>query len=231
MNLPPLLMARPVTGGCEKCKKLGWIWRWVDMEMGGYGDGEGNTKYFGEGNTKKEATGFQCALIFLNYEKAVSEAIMHDVIIFIVLLIVLTFKKTIENAKDFMKSKLVYCVLGSILREIIVLTSDSSDDNKGVLNHLVEIQADDHDLLVNSDNENDDMLGYESEKYFDDKDANGTNHAEDTDGTNHSDMKPVKRGITRLYKFLREYGKHGGLKIKGYFDVDLTVKKLVMHHL
>nr|GEU51441.1 hypothetical protein [Tanacetum cinerariifolium] len=30
-------------------------------------------------------------------------------------------------------------------------------------NHLVEIQANDHDLLVNSDNENDDMLGYESE--------------------------------------------------------------------
>nr|GEY14365.1 hypothetical protein [Tanacetum cinerariifolium] len=33
-----------------------------------------------------------------------------------------------------------------------------------VQNHLVEIQADDHDLLVNSNNENDDMLGYESEK-------------------------------------------------------------------
>nr|GFB27249.1 hypothetical protein [Tanacetum cinerariifolium] len=31
---------------------------------------------------------------------------------------------------------------------------------------FVEIQADDHDLLVNSDNENDDMLGYESEKEY-----------------------------------------------------------------
>nr|GEW48030.1 hypothetical protein [Tanacetum cinerariifolium] len=61
-----------------------------------------------------------------------------------------------------------------------------------VQNHLVEIQADDHDLLVNSDNENDDMLGYESEK---------------------------------------KYGKPGGIKIKRYFDVDLTVRKLVMHRL
>nr|GEY54179.1 hypothetical protein [Tanacetum cinerariifolium] len=74
-------------------------------------------------------------------------------------------------------------------------------------NHLVEIQADDHDLLVNSDNENDDMFGYEFEKYSDDEDPDGTNHAEDADGTNHSDLK------------LR------------YFDVDLTVKKLVMHRL
>ncbi|GJT76045.1 hypothetical protein Tco_1042770 [Tanacetum coccineum] len=85
-------------------------------------------------------------------------------------------------------------------------------------NHLVEIQADDHDLLVNSNNENDDMLGYESEKYFDDEDADGTNHAEDADGTNHLDLKLVKRGITRLYKFRKEYGKPGGIKIKVTFD-------------
>ncbi|GJR69562.1 hypothetical protein Tco_0015627 [Tanacetum coccineum] len=143
--------------------------------------------------------------------------------------------------------------------------------------------SDDHDLLVNSDNENDDMLGYESEKYSDDKDVDGTNHAEDADETNHSDLKLVKRGITRLYKFRREYGKPGGIKIKvtfdalnrvsglhralffsfladlvreniglkilswkkvdkesrdklcdeimRYFDVDLTVRKLVMHRL
>nr|GEX07062.1 hypothetical protein [Tanacetum cinerariifolium] len=105
-------------------------------------------------------------------------------------------------------------------------------------NHLVEIQANDHDLLVNSDNKNDDMLGYESENYFD---------AEDAAGTNHSDRKLVKRGITRLYKFRKEYGKLGGIKIKKkvdkesrdklwdeitrYFDVDLTVRKLVMHRL
>nr|GEX86264.1 hypothetical protein [Tanacetum cinerariifolium] len=47
--------------------------------------------------------------------------------------------------------------------------------------------------------------GYESEKYSD---------AEDAAGTNHSDQKLVKRGITRLYKFRREYGKSGEIKIK-----------------
>nr|GEW34162.1 hypothetical protein [Tanacetum cinerariifolium] len=51
--------------------------------------------------------------------------------------------------------------------------------------------------------------GYESEKYFD---------AEDAAGTNHSDRKLVKRGITRLYKFRMEYGKPGGIKIKVTFD-------------
>ncbi|GJW71564.1 retrovirus-related pol polyprotein from transposon TNT 1-94 [Tanacetum coccineum] len=92
------------------------------------------------------------------------------------------------------------------------------ENQSDVQNHLVEIQADDHDLLVNSNNENDDMLGYESEKYSDDEDADGTNHAEDADGTNHSDLKLVKRGITRLYKFRREYGKPGGIKIKKEAD-------------
>nr|GEV17701.1 hypothetical protein [Tanacetum cinerariifolium]GEV18160.1 hypothetical protein [Tanacetum cinerariifolium] len=87
-----------------------------------------------------------------------------------------------------------------------------------IKNHLVEIQANDHDLLVNSDNENDDMLGYESKKYSHDKDADGTNHAKDADGTNHLDLKLVKRGITNLYKFCMEYGKPGGIKIKVTFD-------------
>ncbi|GKB30391.1 hypothetical protein Tco_0869792 [Tanacetum coccineum] len=87
-----------------------------------------------------------------------------------------------------------------------------------VQNHLVEIQDDDHDLLVNSNNENDDMLGYESEKYLDDEDVDGINHAEDADGTNHSNLKQVKRGITRLYKFCKEYGKPGGINIKVTFD-------------
>nr|GFA18886.1 hypothetical protein [Tanacetum cinerariifolium] len=157
------------------------------------------------------------------------------------------------------------------------------ENQSDVQNHLVEIEADDHDLLVNSDNKNDDMLGYESKKYSNDKDVDETNHAEDADGTNHSDLKLVKRGITRLYKFRIEYGKPGGIKIKvtfdalnrvsglhralfssfigdlvrehiglkilswkkmdkesrdklwyeimRYFDVDLTVKKLVMHRL
>nr|GEY91833.1 retrovirus-related Pol polyprotein from transposon TNT 1-94 [Tanacetum cinerariifolium] len=71
------------------------------------------------------------------------------------------------------------------------------------------------------------VLGYESKKCSDAEDADGTNHAEDADGTNHaedadgtnhSDMKLIKRGITRLYKFLREYGKPGGIKIKVTFD-------------
>nr|GEV86324.1 retrovirus-related Pol polyprotein from transposon TNT 1-94 [Tanacetum cinerariifolium] len=92
------------------------------------------------------------------------------------------------------------------------------ENQSDVQNHLVEIQADDHDLLVNSDNENDDTLGYESEKYSDDEDADGTNHAEDVDGINHSDMKLVKRDITRLYKFRREYGKPGEINIKVTFD-------------
>nr|GEZ91385.1 hypothetical protein [Tanacetum cinerariifolium] len=99
------------------------------------------------------------------------------------------------------------------------------------------------------------IKGYESEKYSDDEDADGTNHAEDADGTNHLDLKLVKRGITKLYKFHREYGKLGGIKINvtfdalnrvsglhralfssllrdlQYFDVDLTVTKLVMRRL
>nr|GEW92573.1 RNA-directed DNA polymerase, eukaryota, reverse transcriptase zinc-binding domain protein [Tanacetum cinerariifolium] len=61
--------------------------------------------------------------------------------------------------------------------------------------------------------------GYEFEKYSDDEDANGTNHAEDADETNHSDLKLVKRCITRLYKFHMEYGKPGGIKIRVTFDV------------
>ncbi|GKG62181.1 hypothetical protein Tco_0632085, partial [Tanacetum coccineum] len=45
--------------------------------------------------------------------------------------------------------------------------------------------------------------------YSNDEDADETNHAEDADGTDHSDLKLVKRGITRLY---------GGIKIKVTFD-------------
>nr|GEX09586.1 hypothetical protein [Tanacetum cinerariifolium] len=116
------------------------------------------------------------------------------------------------------------CVLGlanvetydNIMKRFRMRTPERcADKSKGKRkNPLVEIQADDHDLLVNSDNENDDMLGYESEKYSDDEDADETNHAEDADGTNHSDLKLVKRGITRLYKFRREYDKPSGIKIK-----------------
>ncbi|GJY68011.1 reverse transcriptase domain-containing protein [Tanacetum coccineum] len=157
------------------------------------------------------------------------------------------FKSPIPNKR---------CVLGlanvetwdNIVKKYRMRTHERcADKSKGKRkNHLVEIQADDHDLLVNCDNENDDMLGYESEKYSDDEDADGTNHDEDADETNHSDLKLVKRGITRLYKFRKEYGKPGGIKIKKvdkesrdklwneitrYFDVDLTVRNLVMHRL
>ncbi|GJU65051.1 hypothetical protein Tco_1246886 [Tanacetum coccineum] len=103
--------------------------------------------------------------------------------------------------------------------------------------------------------------GYQSEEYFDE--------VQEDDENNHSNGNVVKRGITRLYKFRREYGKpdgiklsvtfdalnrisgkhralfssflgdmvreHIGLKIlswkKRYFDVDLTVRKLVMNRL
>ncbi|GJT58003.1 hypothetical protein Tco_0993057 [Tanacetum coccineum] len=78
-------------------------------------------------------------------------------------------------------------------------------------------EPDDHDLLVNSNNENDDMLGYESEKYSDDEDADGTNHAEDVNGTNHSYLKLVKRGYISFA---------GNMENLRYFDVDLTFRYL-----
>ncbi|GJY00028.1 transposase, Ptta/En/Spm, transposase, Tnp1/En/Spm-like protein [Tanacetum coccineum] len=141
----------------------------------------------------------------------------------------------------------------------------------------METQAiDDQDHLVNYDNDNEnDDLGYQSEEYFDE--------ADEEDENNHSNGNVVKRGITRLYKFRREYGKPDGIKlsvtfdalnrisgkhralflsflgdmvrehiglkilswkkvdseardklwdeITRYFDVDLTVRKLVMNHL
>ncbi|GJZ36108.1 reverse transcriptase domain-containing protein [Tanacetum coccineum] len=125
----------------------------------------------------------------------------------------------------------------------------------------METQPNDQDYLVNYDNDNDnDDLGYESEVYLDE---------EKEDGNNHSDGNVVKRGITRLSKFRREYGKPNGIKLsvtfdalnrisgshralffsflgdlvrehiglkilswkKRYFDVDLTVRKLVMNRL
>ncbi|GKD70314.1 hypothetical protein Tco_1324404 [Tanacetum coccineum] len=67
---------------------------------------------------------------------------------------------------------------------------------------------DDQDRLVNYDNdyENDD-LGDRSEEYFDEGDEN-----------NHSNGNVVKRGITRLSKFRREYGKPDGIKLNVTFD-------------
>ncbi|GJZ53344.1 hypothetical protein Tco_0608229 [Tanacetum coccineum] len=61
------------------------------------------------------------------------------------------------------------------------------------------------------DNDNDiDDLGYESEVYLDDD--------EDEDENNHSNRNVVKRGITRLSKFYREYGKPDGIKLSVTFD-------------
>ncbi|GKC63360.1 reverse transcriptase domain-containing protein [Tanacetum coccineum] len=61
------------------------------------------------------------------------------------------------------------------------------------------------------DNDNDiDDLGYESEVYLDDD--------EEEDENNHSNRNVVKRGITRLSKFCREYGKPDGIKLSVTFD-------------
>lgn len=63
------------------------------------------------------------------------------------------------------------------------------------------------------DQENDDLidkgLGYESEVYYENGDA---------DENNDSTRNIVKRGLTRLAKFRREYGKPGGIKLTVTFD-------------
>ncbi|GJU39153.1 hypothetical protein Tco_1192110 [Tanacetum coccineum] len=68
-----------------------------------------------------------------------------------------------------------------------------------------------HDPLVNYDNDNEnDDLGYQSEEYFDE--------VQEDDENNHSNGNVVKRGITRLYKFRRVYGKPDGIKLSVTFD-------------
>nr|GEY78162.1 hypothetical protein [Tanacetum cinerariifolium] len=77
---------------------------------------------------------------------------------------------------------------------------------------IMETQAiDDQDPLVNydKDNENDD-LGYQSKEYFDE--------VQEDDENNHSNGNVFKRGITRFYKFRREYGKPDGIKLSVTFD-------------
>ncbi|GJR25425.1 hypothetical protein Tco_1101657 [Tanacetum coccineum] len=76
----------------------------------------------------------------------------------------------------------------------------------------METQAiDDKDHLINYDNDNEnDNLGSRSEEYFDE--------AHEEDENNHLNRKIVKRGITRLYKFRREYGKPDGIKLSVTFD-------------
>ncbi|GJS60571.1 hypothetical protein Tco_0655355 [Tanacetum coccineum] len=66
--------------------------------------------------------------------------------------------------------------------------------------------------LVNYDNKNEneiDGLGYQSEEYIKD--------THEDDENNHSNGY-AKRGITRLCKFHREYGKPGGVKLSVTFD-------------
>ncbi|GJS31526.1 hypothetical protein Tco_0492146 [Tanacetum coccineum] len=77
---------------------------------------------------------------------------------------------------------------------------------------IIETQAiDDQDHLVNYDNDNEnDDLEYRSDEYFDEGD--------DEDENNHSNVNVVKRGITRLYKFRREYGKPDGIKLSVTFN-------------
>ncbi|GJS98150.1 hypothetical protein Tco_0819320 [Tanacetum coccineum] len=126
----------------------------------------------------------------------------------------------------------------------------------------METEANDPNHLVNYDYDNDiDDLGYESEVYLDEQEE------EEEEENNHLNRNVVKRGITRLSKFRKEYGKPDGIKISvtfnelnrisgkhralfssflgdlvrehidilflnpRYFDVDLTVKKLVMNRL
>ncbi|GJW07090.1 hypothetical protein Tco_1569513 [Tanacetum coccineum] len=71
------------------------------------------------------------------------------------------------------------------------------------------IDGQDHLVNYDNDNENED-LGYRSEDYFDEGDKEDEN--------NHSNGNVVKRGITRLYKFRREYGKLDGIKLSVTFD-------------
>ncbi|GJZ23375.1 hypothetical protein Tco_0560834 [Tanacetum coccineum] len=81
-----------------------------------------------------------------------------------------------------------------------------------VLCRIMETQAiNDQDPLVNYDNDNEnDNLGYQSKEYFDE--------VKEEDENNHSNRNVVKRGITRLYKFCRKYGKPDGIKLSVTFD-------------
>nr|GEV25386.1 hypothetical protein [Tanacetum cinerariifolium] len=73
----------------------------------------------------------------------------------------------------------------------------------------MKTKANDPDHLVNYDNDNDiHDLGYELEVYLNDEE----------DENNHSNGNVVKRGITRLSKFIKEYGKPDGIKLSVTFD-------------
>lgn len=73
----------------------------------------------------------------------------------------------------------------------------------------METQENDRDNIDFSDNEHPDQdLGYESEQYSDDGERDNS----------QSNGYVKKRGITRLAKFRREYGKAGGEKLSVTFD-------------
>ncbi|GJT07095.1 hypothetical protein Tco_0841557 [Tanacetum coccineum] len=132
-----------------------------------------------------------------------------------------------------------------LLEKIIGCVVDS-----GGVKVIMETEANDLDHLVNYDNDNDvDDLGYESKVYLDGEEE------EEEDENNHSNGNVVKRGITRktqsiVFEFLGDVVReHIGLKILSskkvgseardklwdeitlYFDVNLTVRKLVMSRL
>ncbi|GJZ29591.1 transposase, Ptta/En/Spm, transposase, Tnp1/En/Spm-like protein [Tanacetum coccineum] len=96
--------------------------------------------------------------------------------------------------------------------DLEMLEAEGNDVAVGCAIGIMETQAiDDQDHLVNYDNDNEnDDLGYQLEGYFDEADKE--------DGNNHSNGNVVKRGITRLYKFCREYGKPDGIKLSVTFD-------------
>ncbi|GJX97585.1 reverse transcriptase domain-containing protein [Tanacetum coccineum] len=110
-----------------------------------------------------------------------------------------------ERCRDF--------VLKQISKKLNTLAKyETFQSPLAIIHNDYETQAiDDQDHLVNynNDNENDD-LGYRSEEYFDEGD--------EEDENNHSNGNVFKRGITRLYKFRKEYGKPDGIKLSVTFD-------------
>nr|GEW72570.1 hypothetical protein [Tanacetum cinerariifolium] len=76
---------------------------------------------------------------------------------------------------------------------------------------IMETEANDMDHSVNYDNDNDiNDLGYELEVYLDEE--------EQEDENIHSNGNVFKRGITRLSKFRKEYGKPDRIKLSVTFD-------------
>ncbi|GJW89391.1 hypothetical protein Tco_0164731 [Tanacetum coccineum] len=114
--------------------------------------------------------------------------------------------------------------------DLEMLEAEGNDVAVRCATRIMETQAiDDQDPLVNYDNDNEnDDLGYQSEEYFDE--------VQEDDENNHSNGNVVKRGITRfedsiLERWIQKQDDNFGMEITRYFDVDLTVKKLVMNRL